>query len=49
MIEKICGTCGWHKRSDAWPDDWVCVNGDSEYCADWTSYTDSCSDWEERK
>lgn len=24
----------------------VCTNIDSEYCADWTDYADSCEDWE---
>jgi len=43
--EKICGTCRWHQRSG---DDWLCVNSDSEYCSDWTGYTDSCSEYEGR-
>lgn len=27
---------------------WVCVNDRSEYCADWTEYSDSCEEWEGR-
>jgi len=45
MDEKICGACRWHERSG---DDWVCVNDKSGFCADWTSYGDSCDEWEGR-
>lgn len=44
---KICGTCQYHRYEDI-DDDWVCVNADSEFCADWTSYTDSCDCWDGR-
>ena len=44
LDEEICGTCKWHHKDEM--DDWMCVNNNSEYCADWTSYTDSCDDWE---
>jgi len=43
MNEQICGTCIWHHKAG---DDWLCTNSDSEYCTDWTSYDDSCDDYE---
>lgn len=46
--KKCCGTCRWHKH-EAVDDGWVCVNDQSEYCADWTEYGDSCADWEGRE
>ena len=42
----ICGTCYWHKREG---DEWVCVNKNSDYCADYTEYDDTCEEWEERE
>jgi len=45
-MEKVCGTCRWHKWEGM---DWVCVNGDSEYRADFTGYEDSCGEWEGRR
>ncbi len=46
-MEQCCGTCKWHKNENI-SDGGVCVNGDSDYCADWTGYDDSCEEWEER-
>lgn len=46
--EKCCGTCKYHRHEDI-DDGWVCVNDRSEYCADWTEYSDSCEAWEERE
>lgn len=45
MKEHKCGTCNFHHNAG---DGWVCVNSDSDYCTDYTEYTDSCEDWEER-
>lgn len=47
MNEEVCGTCKWHEPE---PIDrgWVCCNADSEYCSDWTEFSDSCEEWEER-
>lgn len=42
---EICGTCIYHQYEDV-TDGWVCVNDQSEYCADWTDYNDSCECWE---
>ena len=33
----------WYENID---EGFVCTNIDSEYCADWTDYADSCEDWE---
>ena len=46
--EKICGTCAYHKRDENFEDDWMCVNDESEFCADWTQYNDRCAEWEAR-
>lgn len=40
---KTCSTCDW------WASDpmvWVCLNGDSEHCADFTDPDDTCPCWE---
>ena len=44
MIEHICGTCKWHHKDQF--GDWHCVNSDSEWCTEWTEYTDTCEEWE---
>lgn len=44
----LCGNCRWHMHEDT-DDGFVCVNSDSEYCADWTAYYFVCPDWEERE
>lgn len=43
--KKFCGTCKWHKRAI---NDWICTNDNSEYCADYTGYNDTCDEWEGR-
>ena len=45
-MNECCGTCKWHVKDES--GDWICVNGESENCADWTEYTDSCEEWEAR-
>lgn len=42
---KTCRTCHWHQFE---PIDrgFVCVNADSNYCAEWTEEEDSCERWE---
>lgn len=44
---KCCHNCKYHQHEDI-TDGWICVNGDSEYIADWTEFDDTCEDWEER-
>lgn len=44
-MERCCGTCKWHWYENI-DEGFVCTNIDSEYCADWTDYADSCEDWE---
>lgn len=46
--EKCCGTCKYHHHEDI-GNGWKCVNDRSEYFADWTEYSDSCDEWEERE
>lgn len=48
--EQICGNCKWHEPESkkGEPCDWVCVNSDSEYLADFTEFEDTCDMWEER-
>ena len=46
--KECCGTCKWHQHENI-DDGWVCVNSDSDYCADWTDYNDYCMDYEERE
>ena len=48
MSKQICGTCRWHKHEDI-SDGWVCVNDQSDHCADWTDYNDACDKWEGKK
>lgn len=45
---ECCGTCKWHHPDDTFPADWICVNGESENCGDYTEYEESCDHWEER-
>lgn len=47
METKCCGTCKWHKCE--MDDSWICVNRDSEYCADWTDYDHCCKEWKKRR
>ena len=44
-MKQCCGTCKWHSF-EIISDDYICVNNDSDYCADWTGYDDSCEEWE---
>lgn len=44
-MEQCCGTCKWHWYENV-DEGFVCTNIDSEYCADWTDYADSCGDWD---
>lgn len=39
--EKTCCTCRWHEGYT-----WVCFNGDSPNCADFTDPEDTCECWE---
>ncbi|WP_373829783.1 hypothetical protein [Bacteroides heparinolyticus] len=45
MSKQCCGTCKWHEYDKAGKD-WVCVNDVSENVAEFTSYEDSCDEWE---
>jgi hypothetical protein len=44
MKEKCCKNCRKHDDFT-----WVCFNGDSEYCADFTEPECCCEFWKEKK
>ena len=45
---ECCGTCEHHSPDGTFPDDWICVNAESESFGDYTEYDDSCEAWEAR-
>lgn len=42
------GNCKYHQYEKE-SKEWVCCNGESEDCADWTEYNDTCEDFEESR
>ena len=46
-VRKCCGTCKWYEHEDI-TDGFVCVNGESDYVADFTDKKFCCDDYEER-
>lgn len=40
-MNKTCKTCAYHESFN-----WVCFNGDSEWCADFTNDDFTCKEWE---
>ncbi|MGN0706603.1 MAG: hypothetical protein ACI4JC_01205 [Faecalibacterium sp.] len=40
-MDKKCGTCRWHEDFN-----WVCFNGDSPHCADFTNPDGTCPAYE---
>lgn len=46
-MNECCGTCRFHRKDD--DGEWICVNELSEYYTDYTSFEDSCVDYEERE
>jgi hypothetical protein len=47
MQEKICKNCEYHQYEDI-DCGFVCVNADSDKCAEWTPSDYSCEHWKER-
>ena len=53
MSREICGECKWHFKSD-WlcvlgrEEDWYCAYPDSPHCQEFTDYTDTCEEFEQR-
>ena len=48
---RICGECRYHTpkiEATGKPCDWWCQNIDSENCAMFTDYDDTCEAWESR-
>ena len=48
MQEKICKNCEYHQYEDI-DCGFVCVNADSDKCAEWTPSNYSCECWESKK
>lgn len=46
-MRAICGECKYHAY-DEFGKAWVCTNGSSDYVADFTDYTDTCEEFEQR-
>lgn len=46
MDERVCGYCAYHKKDEK---DWMCVNERSDNCGEYTSFSERCCDFEERK
>ena len=46
QTDKCCGTCRWNSHDGQ---DFICVNGDSDNCADYTEYDQSCDGWEAKQ
>lgn len=44
-MDNTCKTCRYHQHEDI-SDGYVCVNDESEMCADWTEDDYSCDKWE---
>ena len=43
--EQCCGTCKWNAYDKQFKD-FVCVNANSEHCADFITYEHKCEEWE---
>lgn len=46
-MTKCCATCKYIEFESI-DQGYVCVNSESEYCADWVEMNHSCEDWEEK-
>ena len=46
LDDGICGECKHHRKDK--DGDWMCMNADSDYYCEWTSYTDGCDEFEKR-
>lgn len=47
-MKECCATCAFHEFESI-DDGFVCVNSESDYCADWTDSDFCCDAYEERK
>jgi len=46
LNDVCCGNCKYHVHDDN--GDGMCVNADSDACADWTDDSDVCGEWSEK-
>lgn len=44
-MKERCETCKYHKHEDI-SDGYICVNLNSDNCADWTEHESCCDEWE---
>ena len=47
-MNEVCGTCKYHRVDPDSQEDWICANEHTEHYSDWTTYGDTCSDYESR-
>ena len=48
-IKIRCGSCKWHDTDNPDWDAYICANGDSPYCSEWTDDDDCCDMWEQKE
>ena len=48
MEKECCGNCEYYFRENI-DGGWVCVNGDSDYVAEWTEVDFICDKWEKKE
>jgi len=46
-MKKCCGTCRYGHYDKM--QDYVCVNDESEFVADFVEYNHSCEEWEDKE
>lgn len=44
MIVEKCNNCKWYEA-----DDYVCVNAESDHCADFVMPNEICMEWEQKE
>ena len=47
MPNQCCGNCQYDSYDKM--QGYVCVNDESEYCADFVEYDHSCDDWDKKE
>lgn len=45
-MRECCGTCEYHRPDNG---DFLCLNKDSDYYADYTDYGHTCEEYEEKE
>lgn len=47
-MKECCGTCKYHIKDENFEEDYICLNTESDYLADWTDYNFVCDEYKER-